>query len=55
LVVANKAHDLTEGIEIARESVREGRAKKKLSQLIEHCGRKRRMEEIEEDLELVSP
>lgn len=55
LVVANKAHDLTEGIEIARESIREGRAKKKLSQLIEHCGRKRRLEEIEEDLELVSP
>ena len=50
LVVANKAHDITEGIEIARESIREGRAKKKLSQLIEHCGRKRRLEEIEEDL-----
>ncbi len=55
LVVANKAHDITEGIEIARESIREGRAKKKLSQLIEHCGRKRRLEEIEEDLELGSP
>jgi anthranilate phosphoribosyltransferase len=55
LVVANKASDLSEGIEIARESIREGRAKKKLSQLIEHCGRKRRLQDIEEDLELESP
>lgn len=52
LVVANKAHDLTEGIELARESIKEGKARKKLSQLIERCGRKQRLEELEKNLRL---
>jgi anthranilate phosphoribosyltransferase len=55
LVVADKAHDLNEGIDIARKSIQEGRAKKKLYQLIQRCGRKSRLEEIEENLEIVSP
>jgi anthranilate phosphoribosyltransferase len=55
LVVADKAHDLNEGIDIARKSIKEGRAKKKLYQLIQRCGRKSRLEEIEENLEIASP
>jgi len=55
LVVADKARDLNEGIDIARESIKEGRAKKKLYQLIQRCGRKSRLEEIEENLEIASP
>jgi anthranilate phosphoribosyltransferase len=52
LVVANKASDLKEGIELARGSIKNGKARKKLSQLVERCGRKRRLEEVEEDFEL---
>ena len=55
LVVADKARDLNEGIDIARKSIKEGRAKKKLYQLIQRCGRKSRLEEIEENLEIASP
>ena len=50
LVVADKVHDINEGIELARKSISEGKARSKLSQLIDHCGQKQRLEEVEADL-----
>jgi anthranilate phosphoribosyltransferase len=55
LVVANKAYDLKEGIELARNSIEGGNARRKLYQLIEHCGRKARLEEIEKDFGILQP
>jgi anthranilate phosphoribosyltransferase len=38
LVVGDKAVDLSEGIQIARQSIKEGKARKKLYELIKRCG-----------------
>jgi anthranilate phosphoribosyltransferase len=47
LVVGKVAKDLREGVEIARSTIRDGRAQKKLWQLIQFCGDKSKLEEVE--------
>lgn len=50
LVVADRVHDIGDGIELARKSIIEGKARSKLYQLIEYCGQIRRLKEVEDDL-----
>jgi anthranilate phosphoribosyltransferase len=50
LVVADRVHDIGDGIELARKSIIEGKARSKLYQLIEYCGQIRRLKEVEDEL-----
>ncbi len=47
MVVGGKASDLSEGLDLARESLESGAAYGKLRKLIETCGNKARLEELE--------
>ena len=47
LVVGKVARDLKEGVEIARDAIKAGKAQKKLSQLIKSCGNVQKLEEAE--------
>ncbi|HEY7571144.1 MAG TPA: anthranilate phosphoribosyltransferase [Nitrososphaeraceae archaeon] len=50
LVVADKVRDIGDGIDLARKSIIEGKARSKLYQLIDRCGQARRLEEVENEL-----
>ena len=52
LVLSEIAKNLQEGIDISRSVIREGKAKKKLEDLITFCGNKERLSEIEKNLDL---
>jgi anthranilate phosphoribosyltransferase len=52
LVLSEIAQDIKEGIDISRSVIREGKARKKLKDLITFCGNKDRLLEIEKDLDL---
>ena len=52
LVLSGIAKNLQEGIDISRSVIREGKAKKKLGDLITFCGNKERLSEIEKNLDL---
>jgi anthranilate phosphoribosyltransferase len=47
LVLSNIANDLKEGIDISRSAIREGKARKKLENLISYCGEKEKLKEVE--------
>lgn len=47
LVVAKVAVDFKEGVDLARDSIRDGRAKKKLSEYIRRCGQKQVLLDME--------
>jgi len=47
LVIGQIASDFREGIEIARDAVRDGRAQKLLSEYIRRCGKKETLVEAE--------
>jgi anthranilate phosphoribosyltransferase len=52
LVLSEIAENLEEGIDISRSVIREGKAKKKLEDLITFCGNKERLSQIEKNLDL---
>jgi len=52
LVLSEIAKNLQEGIDICRSIIREGKARKKLEDLITFCGNKERLKEIEKKLDL---
>jgi anthranilate phosphoribosyltransferase len=52
LVLSNIAKNLKEGIDISRSVIREGKARKKLVDLITFCGNKDRLSEIENHLNI---
>ena len=47
LVVGKVAKDFKEGVEIARSALKDGKAGKKLLQLIEECGDTEKLKEVE--------
>jgi len=47
LVVSKIAQDFKDGVEIARDAIKSGKAKDKLSQLIEYCGDLEKLEQAE--------
>jgi anthranilate phosphoribosyltransferase len=47
LVVANIAEDLKDGIILAREAIKSGKAREKLSQLVKYCGDVEKLQEAE--------
>jgi anthranilate phosphoribosyltransferase len=53
LVIGKIAKDLKEGVEIAREAVKEGTPQKKLSELIQRCGNKGKLIEAEQEFFLI--
>jgi anthranilate phosphoribosyltransferase len=53
LVIGKIAKDLKEGVEIAREAVKEGTPQKKLSELIQRCGNKEKLIEAEQEFLLI--
>jgi len=50
LVISKIAPDFKVGIEIARNSIRNGKAQDKLSQLIKYCGNIEKLEEVEKEI-----
>lgn len=52
LVVGRVAKNLQEGVDIARDTIKKGKSRKKLFQLIDTCGNKHRLEEAERTLRL---
>jgi anthranilate phosphoribosyltransferase len=52
LVLSNIAKNLKEGIDISRSIIKEGKARKKLEDLISFCGNKDRLSEIENHLNI---
>ena len=52
LVLSKIAKNLKEGIDISRSVIREGKARKKLEDLITFCGNKDRLAEIENHLNI---
>ncbi|HEY6668064.1 MAG TPA: anthranilate phosphoribosyltransferase [Candidatus Nitrosopolaris sp.] len=52
LVVGRVAKNLQEGVDIARDTIKKGKSRKKLLQLIDTCGNKHRLEEAERTLRL---
>jgi anthranilate phosphoribosyltransferase len=52
LVLSEIANNLKEGVDISRSVIREGKARKKLEDLITFCGNKDRLLEIEKDLDI---
>jgi anthranilate phosphoribosyltransferase len=52
LVVGRVAKNLQEGVDIARDTIKKGKSRKKLLQLIDTCGNKDRLEEAERTLRL---
>jgi anthranilate phosphoribosyltransferase len=52
LVVGRVAKNLQEGVDIARDTIKKGKSRKKLLQLIDACGNKHRLEEAERTLRL---
>lgn len=53
LVIGKIAKDLKEGVEIAREAIKEGTPQKKLSELIQRCGNKGKLIEAEQEFLLI--
>jgi anthranilate phosphoribosyltransferase len=53
LVIGKIAKDLKEGVEIAREAVKEGTPQKKLSELIQRCGNKEKLIKAEQEFLLI--
>jgi anthranilate phosphoribosyltransferase len=47
LVVAKVAQDLKDGVSVARQSIKDGRAKEKLAQLVKSCGDPEKLAEAE--------
>jgi anthranilate phosphoribosyltransferase len=52
LVVGRVAKNLQEGVDIARDTIKKGKSRRKLLQLIDICGNKHRLEEAERTLRL---
>ena len=53
LVIGKIAKDLKEGVEIAREAVKEGTPQKKLSELIRRYGNKEKLIKAEQEFLLI--
>jgi anthranilate phosphoribosyltransferase len=53
LVIGKIAKDLKEGVEIAREAIKEGTPRKKLSELIQLCGDKEKLIKAEQEFLLI--
>jgi anthranilate phosphoribosyltransferase len=53
LVVAKIAFNFKEGIEIAREAIRSGKARDKLSQMIKYCGDLEKLREAEKKFSMI--
>jgi anthranilate phosphoribosyltransferase len=50
LVVSKVAQDFKDGVEIARDTIKSGKAQDKLSQLIKYCGNPEKLKESEKKL-----
>lgn len=50
LIVAKIAQDFKEGVEIARDTIKSGKAREKLSQLVKYCGDLEKLKESEQKL-----
>src|SRR5437867_1403636 len=50
LVVCKIIHDIKDGVEIARDTIKSGKAEDRLSQLVKYCGDLERLKEVEKKL-----